>query len=97
MDLSDYKPEDQKEVERQRMMGLSLNRGTEALPMVSLNWAQLEEGMLQNIFPLEVGTVKICCCSVAKSCLTLGDPTDCRTPGSSVLCYLLEFAQIHVY
>ena len=64
--------------------------------MVSLNWAQLEEGMLQNIFPLEVGTVKICCCSVAKSCLTLGDPTDCRTPGSSVLCYLLEFAQIHV-
>ena len=25
-----------------------------------------------------------CCCSVAKSCLTLCDPMDCSTPGSSV-------------
>ena len=79
-------------------MGLSLNRGTEALPMIGLNLVQLEEVMLQNIFPLEVGTVKICCCcSVAKSCLTLGDPTDCSTPGSSVPHYFLEFAQIHVH
>ena len=39
----------------------------------------------------------ICCCSVTKSCLTLCDPTDCSTPGSSVLHYLLEFAQIHVH
>ena len=37
-----------------------------------------------------------CCCSVAKSCLTLCDPTDCSTPGSPVLHYLLEFAQTHV-
>ena len=37
-----------------------------------------------------------CCCSVSKSCLTLCDPMDCRMPGSSVLYYLLEFAQIHV-
>ena len=28
---------------------------------------------------------------------TLFDPRDCSTPGSSVLHYLLEFAQIHVY
>ena len=30
------------------------------------------------------------CCSVAKSYLTLCDPMDCSTPGSSVLHYLLE-------
>ena len=36
------------------------------------------------------------CCSVTKSCLTLFEPMDCSMPGSSVLPYLLEFAQIHV-
>ena len=35
--------------------------------------------------------------SVSKSCPTLHNPTDCRTPGSSVLYYLPEFAQIHVH
>ena len=39
----------------------------------------------------------ICCCSVAKSYLTLWDPMDCSTPGSPVLHYLLEFVQIHVH
>ena len=34
------------------------------------------------------------CCSVAKSCQTLCNPTDCSTPGFPVLRYLLEFAQI---
>ena len=34
-----------------------------------------------------------CRCSVAKSCPILCDPTDCSTPGSPVLHYLLEFAQ----
>ena len=40
----------------------------------------------------------ICCCycSVTKSCLTLCDPTDYSSPGSSVLHYLPEFAQILV-
>ena len=37
------------------------------------------------------------CCSVAKSCLTLCDCMDCGTPGSSVLPYLPEFAQIHIH
>ena len=32
--------------------------------------------------------VNCCCCSVAKSCLTLWDPMDCSTPGSSVLRHL---------
>ena len=38
-----------------------------------------------------------CCCLVPKSCPTLCDPMDCSTPGSPVLYYLPEFAQIHVY
>ena len=42
-------------------------------------------------------STKICCCSVAKSRLTLWDQMDCSMPGSSVLYYLLEFAKkIHV-
>jgi len=32
-----------------------------------------------------------CCCSVAKSCLTLCDPMDCGTPDSPALHYLPEF------
>ena len=38
-----------------------------------------------------------CCCSVAKLCLTLCDPTNCSTPGFPVLYYLLKFAQTHVH
>ena len=37
------------------------------------------------------------CCSVTKSCLTICDPMDCSTPGSSVLHYFREFANIHVH
>ena len=38
-----------------------------------------------------------CCSSVAQSCPTLYDPTDCNTPGFLVLHYLPEFAQIQVH
>ena len=38
-----------------------------------------------------------CCCSVAKLCLTLCNPMDCSMPGSPVLHWILEFAQIHVH
>ena len=38
-----------------------------------------------------------CWCSVAKSCLTLGNPTDCSTSGFPVLHHLPEFAQTHVH
>ena len=38
-----------------------------------------------------------CCCSVAKSHSTLCNLMDYSMPGSSVLHYLLEFAQIHVH
>ena len=38
-----------------------------------------------------------CCCSVAKSCLTLCHPMDCSKPGFPVLHCLPEFAQPHVH
>ena len=38
-----------------------------------------------------------CCCSVAKSHLSLCDPMSCSMSGFSVLHYLLEFAQIHFH
>ena len=37
-----------------------------------------------------------CCCLVSKSGLTSFNPMDCSMSGSSVLHYLLEFAQTHV-
>ena len=37
-----------------------------------------------------------CCCSVAKSCLTLCDLMACSTPVFPVLHYVPEFAQIHI-
>ena len=37
------------------------------------------------------------CCSVTESCLALCDPMDCSTSGSSLPCYLLELAQIHIH
>ena len=37
------------------------------------------------------------CCSVAKSCLTLCDPMDCRQPGFPVLHHLPKLAQTHVH
>ena len=38
-----------------------------------------------------------CCCSVAKSCLTLCDPMDCSMPGFPVPHHLPEFVQVHVH
>ena len=35
--------------------------------------------------------------SVTQSRMTVCDPMECSTPGSSVLHYLWEFAQIHVH
>ena len=42
-------------------------------------------------------TFNICCCLVAKSCLTLSNSTDCSTPCFPVLHYLLQFVQIHIH
>ena len=38
-----------------------------------------------------------CCCSVAKSCLTLCDPMNCSMPGFPIFHYLPEFARTHVH
>ena len=45
----------------------------------------------------EEGMVYESYCSVTQLCPTLCNPMDCSTPVSSVLYYLLEFAQIHVH
>ena len=52
------------------------------------------EGRLQAYLQICGGGVH---CSIAKSCLTACDPTDCGTLGFPVLHYLLEFAQTHVH
>ena len=36
-------------------------------------------------------------CSVFNSCLTVGDPMNCSTPGFPVLHHFLELAQTHVH
>ena len=58
-------------------------------------------GVIHSHYPrsmMLLGFPPTCCCfSVAKSCPTLWDTMDCSTPGSSVLQYLLEFAQIYVH
>ena len=46
-----------------------------------------------EIHLISLGSVSI----VIKTCVTLCNPMDCSIPGSSVLHYLPEFAQIHVH
>ena len=54
--------------------------------------------MVQDLqIKLITGQRSMVCCSVAKSYLTLCDPTDCSIPGFPVLYQLLEFAQTHVH
>ena len=50
---------------------------------------------LSSLPALEI--LRFCCYSVAKSCPTLCDPTDCSTPGFPTLHHLLELAKIHIY
>ena len=45
----------------------------------------------------ELLPVWACCCSVAKSCLTLCDPMDRSTQGFPILPHLPEFAQTYVH
>ena len=41
--------------------------------------------------------IRFCCSSVAQSCPTLWDHTDCHTPDFPVLHHLLKLAQTHVH
>ena len=45
----------------------------------------------------KVSPLFCCYCSVTRSCLTLCVPMDCSMPVSSVLYYLPEFTQVHVF
>ena len=69
-------------------MGRDL-RHQNPLGLSHLNWAK----------PNSITTVPPCCggYSVAESCLTLYDPTDCSTPGFPVHHQLPELAQTHVH
>ena len=64
------------------VQGLLLSFKTERTPL-------LESNHTLSIFS--------CFSSVVKSCLTLCDLMDCSTPGFTVLHYLSEFTQTHVY
>ena len=44
-----------------------------------------------------IGLYYCCCCSVAKSCLTLCDSVDYSMSGLPVSHYLLKFVQVHVH
>ena len=60
---------------------------------------QLYLKYLSNVWlsPNSLTVYFYCRCSVAQSCPTFCDPTDCSTPGFPVLSYLPEFAQIRVH
>ena len=65
-----------------------------------VKWSLLWEGYILCLgdrasFPYN--TMFYCCCSFAKSCLTLCSSTDCSLPGFSVLHSHLKFPQIHVH
>ena len=51
----------------------------------------------QFVYPVTYWRTPWCCCLVARSCLTLGNPMNCSTPGFPVLHNLLEFAQTCVH
>ena len=62
------------------------------LPFWVITEHQADVSALYGRFPPAIHFTRCCCCAVAKSCLTLGDPMD--TP---VFHCLWEFAQIHVH
>ena len=60
--------------------------------------AMQKDVSLLNLKIIKILNFMLCayCCSVTKLCLTLCEHMDCSMPGSSVLHYLLEFAQLRV-
>ena len=61
--------------------------------IIAKNWATERTNNLCFKFRIQLLHV----CSLAQSCLTLCNPINCSTPGSPVLHYLLESAQVHVH
>ena len=66
-------------------------------PGLYTDLVDISVGNLTIIFNCFCLTNSFCCCLVAMLCPTLCNSVDCSMAGSSVLCYLVEFAQIHVY
>ena len=46
---------------------------------------------------IKLSKVRLCCCSVTKSCPALGDPLDCSVPGFSLLHHVPQLALTHVH
>ena len=69
--------------------------------LVTVTWDRLQlpsvPSSVSRVLDLLGLCLNRCGCWVAKSCLTLFDPVDCSMPGSFVLHYLLQFAQIHAH
>ena len=64
------------------------------------HWKVSSSGVFFHPYSLlnsQHSTRSVTCCSVTKLCPTLFNLIDCSMPGSSVLYYLPEFAQIHVH
>ena len=62
--------------------------------LIAYMWTCVEV-LISNSLLTEQKLGYICChcCSVTKSCLTICDPRICSMPGSTVLNYILQFAQ----
>ena len=72
---------------------LALNRRISPTP----DLGGTEDGVVYNIWTLLTLVIHKSYCSVSLSRPTLCGPMDCSTPGSPVLHFLPEFAQIHVH
>ena len=68
-----------------------------AAEVESSSWSRVIFFKMEPTRPANGLNGRWCCCSVAKSCLTLCNPMDCSTPCFPVLHYLLEFFQTHVH
>ena len=77
-------------------MSWSFNRSVPICSFVILHPFSLSIALLTNMCSVIILAV-IKCCSVTKLCPALCGPRDCGAPGSSVLRYLLECAQIHMH
>ena len=72
-----------------------------SVPFFRTEWAWTAEGLVASFDYLAFSDYqphrKCCCCSIITLCLTLCNPMDCSTQGSSVLHHHLDItiAQIH--
>ena len=93
------------EVSGHKLEGAPVSRITSFTSHAQLNRHRISTDLDWNtVLPREYdegkkrkGIKNTYCCSVTQSCPTLCDPTDCSTPGFSVLHNLPELGQTHVH